>query len=249
MCPMSRRHLLIAMVAVPLAGCGQLQRVAEIGRPPAMSPSSDPTADPNWRPMSMPMPHPEGETPPPNSLWRPGSRAFFKDQRASRVGDLITVLVNISDSAALQTKSSSGTTGSESMGVPNFLGLEALAPKMISSALNVQNLVNANSTGSFAGNGAIARNETVTLSLAGEVTQVLPNGNLVVSASQEVRVNGELRQLKVSGVIRPEDIASDNTISHERMAEARIDYGGRGQISDYQQPRVGQQLLDAILPF
>jgi flagellar L-ring protein precursor FlgH len=87
------------------------------------------------------------------------------------------------------------------------------------------------------------------LRLAAVVTQVLPNGNLVVTAKQEVRVNSELRQLTVSGVVRPQDIASDNTVSHDRMAEARIDYGGRGTLTDLQQPRWGQQVLDAVMPF
>jgi flagellar L-ring protein precursor FlgH len=81
------------------------------------------------------------------------------------------------------------------------------------------------------------------------VTQVLPNGNLVVAARQEIVVNSELRELKVTGVVRPQDIASDNTVLHDRMAEARIQYGGRGQMTDLQSPRWGQQLMDILLPF
>lgn len=214
-----------------------------------MTAPGDPTSDPSYRPVSLPMPHPN---PPPaedNSLWRTGSRAFFKDQRAAQVGDIITVLVNVTDNAALSTVSNAGTTGSETMGMPNFFGVEALAPKMISKAIDVKNLVNFNSASTNTGTGAITRNETVTLRLAGVITQVMSNGNLVVAARQEMRVNDELRELTVNGVVRPQDIASDNTISHDRMAEARINYGGRGQISNSQQARWGQQLLDAILPF
>ncbi len=196
------------------------------------------------------MPMPSGEVAPveANSLWRPGSRAFFKDQRAAQVGDIVTVLVNITDAANLSNQSSEGRTGSEGFGLPNLFGIEAQIPKIVSSAV-AKDLVAVSSSGNSTGTGAIKRNETVTLRLAGVVTQVLPNGNLVVAARQEVRVNSELRDLQVSGIIRPQDIASDNTVHHDRMAEARIAYGGRGQLTDVQTPRYGQQVLDILLPF
>jgi flagellar L-ring protein precursor FlgH len=237
-----------ALLTLSLAGCGALSRLAEVGRPPEMTPTADPTSDPKWRPVTMPMPSPQTAPTEANSLWRPGSRAFFKDQRAAGVGDIVTVLVNIADTADLKNVSSSQRNGSEGLGVPNMFGLEAQLPKLLAGAI-ASNLVSVNSTGSAGGTAAIKRNETVTLRLAGVVTQVLPNGNLVVAAHQEVRVNSELRDLQVSGVIRPQDIASDNTVQHDRMAEARIAYGGRGQLTDVQTPRYGQQLLDILLPF
>ncbi len=236
------------LTALALSGCGTLSRLSEIGRPPAMTPTSDPTKDPSWRPVSMPMPSGEVAPVEANSLWRPGSRAFFKDQRAAQVGDIVTVLVNITDAANLSNQSSGSRTGNEGFGVPNLFGMEAQIPKIVTSAV-AKDLVAVSSTGSSTGTGAIKRNETVTLRLAGVVTQVLPNGNLVVAARQEVRVNSELRDLQVSGIIRPQDIASDNTVQHDRMAEARIAYGGRGQLSDMQTPRYGQQALDILLPF
>ena len=231
-----------------LSGCGSLSKLSEVGRPPEMTPTSDPTKDPSWRPVSMPMPAREATPIEANSLWRPGSRAFFKDQRAASVGDIVTVLVNITDAADLKNQSSQGRTGSEGMGIPNLFGFEAQIPKILANAV-ASDLVSINSTGNATGTGAIKRNETVTLRLAGVVTQVLPNGNLVVAARQEVRVNSELRELQVSGVIRPQDIASDNTVRHERMAEARIAYGGRGQLTNMQTPRYGQQVIDILLPF
>ncbi len=235
------------MLAV--SGCGTLSRLSEVGRPPSMTPPSDPTRDPAWRPVTMPSPRPDLAPTQASSLWRSGSRAFFKDQRAAQVGDVLTVLVNIADTANLANATGTTRTGSETAGVPNFLGLETQLPNLISKSLDVKNLVNTNSTNGNTGTGTIKRNETVTLRLAGVVTQVLPTGNLVVVARQEVRVNNELRQLQVSGVVRPQDIGSDNTVVHDRMAEARIAYGGRGTLTDLQQPRYGQQVLDALLPF
>jgi flagellar L-ring protein FlgH len=243
-----RRLAVLALMVGPLAGCGSLTKLSEVGRPPAMTPTSDPTQEPNYRPLTMPMPAAQTTIPQANALWRSGSRAFFKDQRAAQVGDIVTVLVNITDAADLKDNTAATRSGNESMGLPNLFGFEATIPKILAGA-NPSSLVAASSGNANTATAELQRNETVTLRLAGVVTQVLPNGNLVVSARQEVRVNDELRDLQVSGVIRPQDIASDNTVQHDRMAEARISYGGRGEISDVQHPRWGQQVLDAILPF
>ena len=197
----------------------------------------------------MPMPRPQLAPTEANSLWRSGSRAFFKDQRAAQVGDILTVLVNIADKGVLDNATGATRTGTETAGTSNLFGLEAQLPKLINKNLSPSSLINTNSTNTNTGTGTIKRDETVTLRVAGVVTQVLPNGNLVVEARQEVRVNSELRELRVSGVVRPQDIASDNTVMHDRMAEARIAYGGRGTLTDLQQPRYGQQVLDALLPF
>ena len=236
----------IVLVALLLSGCGALTRLSEVGRPPAMTPSSDPTQEPGWRPITMPMPKRESTPNEANALWRPGSRAFFKDQRAAQVGDIVTVLVTMNDSADFSNATTTTRTGSESAGMPNLFGMEALLPKTI---VDPSKLVTSSSTNANTGTGQIKRAEAVTLRLAGVVTQVLPNGNLVISARQEFRVNTELRELQVSGVIRPQDIASDNTVLHDRMAEARIAYGGRGQLMDLQTPRWGQQMMDIVLPF
>jgi flagellar L-ring protein precursor FlgH len=213
-----------------------------------MTPSSDPTKDPAWRPVSLPMPPARPVVVNANALWRPDGRAFFQDQRAAVVGDIVTVLVNITDAADVKNASNATRSGNEAMGTPNLFGLENTIPRMLPKA-NPASLVNTTSTNANTGTGEIKRNETITLRLAGVITQVLPNGNLVVAARQQVRVNSELRELLVSGVIRPQDIASDNTVLHDRMAEARISYGGRGQLTDVQTPRYGQQVMDILLPF
>lgn len=231
-----------------LSACGSMQRLSEVGRPPSMTASSDPTRAPDYRPMTMPMPAVQVASPSPNGLWRNGSRAFFKDQRAAQVGDIITVLVKIADSAQLQNNTAANRSGSEGLGLPNIFGLEATIPKMLAGAV-ASNLLSTSSTNGNTGTAQIKRNETVTLRLAGVVTQVMANGNLVVAARQEVRVNSELRNLGVTGVIRPQDIGSDNTVTSDRMAEARIAYGGRGQLTDVQTPRWGQQVLDIVMPF
>ncbi|HUB50480.1 MAG TPA: flagellar basal body L-ring protein FlgH [Acetobacteraceae bacterium] len=239
------RRVTLLCLALLLSGCGALTRLSEVGRPPAMTPSADPTKDPDWRPLTMPMPARQPTPSEPNALWRSGSRAFLKDQRAAQVGDVITITVNINDTATLNNVTSTTRASGESAGMPNFFGLETMLPK----AVTASSLLSLSSGNNNTGTGQIKRNEAVTLSIGGVVTQVLPNGNLVVAARQEMRINGELRELRVTGVVRPQDITSENTVQSNQIAEARIEYGGRGQLTDIQSPRWGQQVMDILLPF
>jgi flagellar L-ring protein precursor FlgH len=236
----------ILLGCLAVQGCGSLQRLSELGRAPEMTKTGDPTKDPAWRPITMPMPKAQVAPNEVNALWRQGSRAFFKDQRAAQVGDIVTVVVSMTDSAQLNNVTTLTRGSGEQAGIPDFAGLTS---RLGTSIADPSKLVSLSSSNNNTGNGQIQRNEAVTLRLAGVVTQVLPNGNLVVAARQEFVVNAELRELKVTGVIRPQDIASDNTVLHDRMAEARITYGGRGQLTDLQQTRWGQQLMDILLPF
>ena len=244
-----RRSLALLLAASLLAGCNAATRLSEIGRGPQLSELRSPTEDPRWRPVSMPMPAPNPPSGDTNSLWRPGARAFFRDQRAAQVGDILTVLVQIRDEAQLQNRSTRSRANTENLGLPAMLGLQSSITRILPNSVNPANLVGANSGSTSTGEGQIERTETVTLRVAAIVTQVLPNGNYVVAGRQEVRVNNELRELAITGVLRPQDIQSDNTVLHDRLAEARIAYVGRGTLSDVQQPRYGQQLLDIILPF
>lgn len=245
---MKRAHLAAGLLALLLPGCGTITRLSEVGSPPAMTSTGDPTRDPTWHPLSLPMPAAEADAAAVGALWRTGSRAFFKDQRAAQVGDLLTILVNVTDAADIKDTTQATRNGSTGGGITNLLGFEHQIPRAFPNSA-ASSLVNTNSSGTVNGNGEAKRSETVTLRLAGVVTQVLPNGNLVVVARQEMRVNRELRVLMVSGVVRPQDIASDNTVTHDRLAEARIAYGGRGLLSDVQSPRYGQELLDILMPF
>ena len=243
------RRALLLMLPLATMACSGAERLSRLGDGPEMAGVTNPTQDPRWRPVSMPMPNPQDPPLANNSLWRPGSRTFLRDQRAATVGDSVTVLVAIADEAELENRTIRSRDNSEGMGLPQLLGLQASYPRLFPAGIDPSRLVEASSTSGVNGTGQIRRNESVTLRVAATVSQVLPNGNLVVTGRQQVRVNSELRDLTVGGVIRPQDIASDNTVRHDRLAEARIAYGGRGTISDVQRPRTGQELLDIILPF
>ena len=241
-----RPLLSLLISAALLSGCGTAERLSRIGRAPDMSPVSNPTSDPSYRPVTMPMPGPQEAPTAANSLWRQGSRTFLRDQRAAAVGDVITIMVSISDNANMQNRTQRTRSSTDTMGISNLFGMET---RWLPRRATPGSLIDTSGAQSTDGDGTIKRNETIALRIAGTITQVLPNGNLVVNGRQEVRVNNELRELTVAGVIRPQDIASDNTIQHDRLAEARINYGGRGTVSDLQQPRLGSQLLDILLPF
>jgi flagellar L-ring protein precursor FlgH len=229
-----------------LPGCTALDRIATLGDQPALTAIENPTSQPGYKPVHMPMPTPQPASYSPNSLWRNGSRAFFKDQRAHQVGDILTVKVKITDKATLENETSRSRKNNEDSGVDNFFGKSKVP--IMNSAVPTR-IFTADSNASSDGKGAIERKEELQTNIAGVVTQLLPNGNLVVEGRQEIRVNFEIRELIVAGIVRPEDIESDNTIDSSKIAQARIAYGGRGQITDVQQPRYGQQALDIMLPF
>lgn len=239
-----------AMVLL-LTACGGMQdRIANIGKPPAMTEIQNPYSQPGYKPVMLPMPPQEAMNTSANSLWQPSRQTFFKDQRAHKVGDILTIMIDISDTADFKNKTTRSRKGGETAGLPNFLGVaESQLSKVLPEAVDPTKLVGMDSESTSAGDGKIEREEEIKMSLAAMIMQVLPNGNFVIRGNQEVRVNNELRELTLQGVVRPEDILNNNSISHEKIAEARISYGGRGQITDIQQPRYGQQFYDIVSPF
>lgn len=228
-------------------GCSSIDRLSQIGEQPKLAAIENPTAQPGYKPVQMPMPKPEAASYNANSLWRNGSRAFFRDQRAHQVGDILTVTVNFTDKANIANETTRSRTNSEDSGITDFAGSQVIGGN--ASKIMPGRILSADSTSSSDGKGTVVRQENLQTSVAAVVTQLLPNGNLVVEGKQEIRVNFEIRELIVAGIVRPEDIQSDNTIDSAKIAQARIAYGGRGQITDVQQPRYGQQVMDVLLPF
>lgn len=239
----------LVLAAGLLGGCNALNRLADVGSPPPLTPVNDPVQQPGYMPVSFPMPAPVKPEPLANSMWRPGARAFFKDQRASEVGDILTVVIDIQDKGEISNATQRSRTATEDAAATRFFGYESQMSQLLPEELAPGNLVDLDSTTSNNGAGSVTRDEDIELKVAAVITQLLPNGNLVIAGRQEVRVNFEIRDLEVRGVIRPEDISSTNTVGYEKIAEARISYGGRGQITDVQQPRYGQQLYDIVFPF
>ena len=261
------RLAVIAASAALLTACNATTRLSEVGSPPPLTQIENPNRAAGYVPVSLPMPAPQTGVREANSLWRSGARAFFKDQRASRVGDILTVSININDQAQINNQTTRTRANSENAGMPEVFGfdLNKILPGTSAAKALLEGKLDGNSTQydaggrdsllgmtsdtSNKGTGQINRKETITLQVAALITDVLPNGNLVLQGRQEVRVNFELRELVVTGSIRPEDIARDNSIRHSQIADARISYGGRGQLTDAQQARWGQQIYDALFPF
>ena len=249
---LTRRFLpiLTACLAISaLSACNTLSRFSEVGGGPTLTNIENPIAKPAYRPVSLPMPAPQIAEDNPSSLWRNGARAFFKDHRAKEIGDIVTVKLDLSDSATLANSTERDRNDSEDTNVTNLLGLEGEFAKVLPQGILPGSVMSFDNVHKTQGDGGIERSETIDLTFAAVVTQILPNGSLVIMGRQEVRVNAELRELLVTGVVRPEDIESDNTINHEKIAEMRVAYGGRGTLSQLQQPRWGTQIWDIVFPF
>lgn len=254
-----RPALLATIFGLPLAACSTIDRLDEIGQAPAMSPVQFPAtaqthggtpaqsyAPPAQTSVAYSTQQPRYGA---NSLWAEGARSFFKDQRAQQVGDIVTIRIDIADKAQVSNQTQRSRKAEEEADITNLLGLEQLAGSVLPGGYDPSKAIGVGSNSSTQGSGAVNREEKVELTIAATVRQVLPNGNLYIEGRQEVRVNFERRDLVVSGIVRPEDISATNEVKHTQMAEARIAYGGRGQITDVQQPRLGQQVVDIIFPF
>jgi len=239
-------------IVILLSACTdeQLDRLQNMGKPPPLEKVQNPREHLGSKPVDWPAPERDYEPKKTNSIWQSDSKTFFRDPRARNVGDILTIKVQISDQAAFNNETDSTRTSSEKVGVPSLFGFQNLLGKIPgANSASPSDLLGVTGASGTTGVGKINRAETITTEVAASITQVLPNGNFVITGRQEIRVNYEVREISIQGVIRPEDIASDNTISSNQVAEARIIYGGKGALSDLQTPRYGEQLIDILSPF
>lgn len=247
-----KNNILILMSLFVFSGCAStLEKLEGIGKAPPLSKVKDPTAETDYAPLSWPLP----ESPMPkqasaNSLWQPGARAFFRDGRAARVGDILRVKISITDQAEFDNNTNSNRSTAESIKAPTFFGAEkklgAVTPVVTPDPAALASVTGSNN---HQGNVTVKRKETVQTQVAAMITQVLPNGNFAISGKQEFLMNYDIREVSIRGVVRPQDIGSDNTVDSTQVAEARITYGGRGQNMDVQQKRWGSQAIEAVSPF
>ena len=245
-----KKLLLSTAILMSLSACSSLDRLSRVGETPEFSTIENPVDRADYKPVSMPMPEPEVEITQMNSLWSSNRQAFFEDQRADNVGDILTVVIDMQNNAAFESTSSRSRSAGENAGISALGGFENyLDAKLLPDGGDPATLAGVTSTGVTNNTGSTESEDDLELRIAAVVAQMLPNGNMVISGRQEVRVNYEKRVLEIAGVIRPEDIAIDNSIPYDKIAEARIGYGGKGFISDVQQPRYGQQIFDILLPY
>jgi len=243
------RFALMILAGSSLSACSAVDRLSNIGEVPPQSRIINPTQAQNYKPVNMPMPPTQIVEKKGNSLWTGAQQGFFKDQRAKTIGDIMTVTIDIDDKGKMENSTDRSRATAETAALPRLLGMETTLTQVFPEELVTSSLTDGSSDSSYEGEGTTDRKEKIQMKLAVTVTQVLSNGNMVINGSQEVRVNYENRVLKLAGIVRPQDISIDNTVSYEQIAEARIQYGGNGQITDVQQPRYAEQLYDIIFPF
>ena len=242
---MTRSKIALALCCAAMA-CG---RLGEVGRAPAFSPIEGSTQ--HHALYSAPLPvSGDGNRPAiAASLWSASSSSLLGDRRAARRGDILTVVIEINDRAEISNSTDRSREGRTRMGVPQLFGLPQRLDADLPAGASSAEAIDASGRSDFAGDGTVRRNERLILRLAATIIDELPNGVLRIEGQQEVRVNNEIRELIVTGFVRPSDISRQNEVTYDKIAGARVSYGGRGQISDVQQPRYGQQIADLVLPF
>lgn len=242
---MRRSALVIAALAATALGACSTVRETVAG--PQLAPMGYPAQLTPQTLQVVPQPAPQAASP--NSLWRTGARTFFADQRARNIGDILTVRIEIDDRAQVSNSTARTRANDVEAGVSHFFGLENSLGQAFPSGFDPSRMIGMNGAVNSNGSGVISRSEKVSLTVAAVVTGVMPNGNLIIQGRQEVRTNAELRELTIAGIVSPADISSSNTIDHTQIAEARISYGGRGDVTRMQKPPVAQRLVERFSPF
>ena len=241
---MIKQTFLVA--AVGLAGCGKLEQV---GRAPEFSGLEGSNQHYAMYSAALPEDAAPGSATDASSLWTAGNESLFGDRRAAQRGDILTVVIEINDSASISNSTGRSRNGKQKSGMPELLGIPQRVDAVLPEGASMASAYESSSSSTFKGQGSVARNEKLTLRVAATVVEELPNGVLKIEGQQEVRVNFEMRELIVTGYVRPTDISRKNEITYDKIAGARIAYGGRGQITDMQQPTYGQQVADIVMPF
>lgn len=249
MLQITRKIIALTALSLALSACGTLDRIKDIGKAPDMTATQVVAMQKRGGSLAMAMPEQGPVVTQSNSLWRTGAKAFFRDHRAANIGDILTVVIDIADEAAVENSTSRSRNSSEDSRLDNLFGLEGELAKVLPGGFDPTAVTDFGSNSATSGTGTVDRSENISMTIAAIITQVLPNGNLMIHGRQEVRVNFEVRELYITGMIRPQDISRFNTIKHTQIAEARISYGGRGQLTDMQQARYGQQLYEILFPF
>ncbi|NVO56820.1 flagellar basal body L-ring protein FlgH [Rhodobacteraceae bacterium B1Z28] len=238
------KTLLFTVLAV--SACGRLDH---LGKPPSFTPNEESPEQVAMLWPGLPLHTQSQRNVDRSSLWSGGQQSLLGDQRAIKKGDILTVVIELDEEAEISNNTNRSRSGSEELGVFGLFGLPQRVQERLPDGATLDEAVSIESDASSAGRGSVRRKEKLTLRVAATVLDVLPNGVLSISGSQELRVNFELRELLVAGYVRPQDISRQNEITYDKIASARVSYGGRGQITDVQQPRYGQQVLDSLLPF
>lgn len=241
---MTLRCVILSVLA--LAGCGKL---GDVGRAPDFT-GLEGTGQ-HYAMYSARLPEDVASPTPSDasSLWTAGTDSLFGDRRAAQRGDILTVVIKIDDSASISNSTGRDRSGGQEGGLPQLFGIPQRIDEKLPAGASMAEAFEMNSSSTFSGSGNVERQEQLTLRIAATVVEELPNGVLRIEGQQEVRVNFELRELVVTGYVRPIDISRQNEITYDKIAGARVSYGGRGQISDVQQPTYGQQVADIVLPF
>lgn len=240
------RNAAALLSVASLIACG---RIDHLGKPPSFTPATETSEHVAMLWPGLPLHSQPQRAVDQSSLWSGEQKSLLGDRRAMRKGDIMTVVIEIDEEAEISNNTERSRSGAEELGVPHFFGLPQRANERLPEGASMDQAVAIDSSSDSSGQGSVKRSEKLTLRVAATVVDVLPNGVLSITGSQEVRVNFEIRELLVSGFVRPDDISRQNEITYDKIASARVSYGGRGQITDVQQPRYGQQVLDVILPF